>query len=132
MIRVVTPSLSLPAGRQTGTIIADNRLWAMRGWRISPAIGACHYCGMWKPETEAGIELAISEGNLAESHSLDAKALTGDTDGARRNTARDLDRLGGFEIIAAGIELQLRPNSIQHVPDAVLMASRRRALGFAL
>ncbi len=44
----------------------------------------------WEPADEAAILLAIREGTLAESVHLDVKRQVGSTDGARRETARDL------------------------------------------
>ena len=45
---------------------------------------------MLKVESEAQIRLAIEDGNLAESHHLEAKAEVGATEGKRKETAKDL------------------------------------------
>lgn len=47
-------------------------------------------CMHWEPRHEDDIRLAIAEGNLLENTYLDVKRETGDTDGARRETAADL------------------------------------------
>jgi hypothetical protein len=45
---------------------------------------------MWIPKTEAEIQRAIDEGALAENQHLDVKKSTGDSEGGRKETAKDL------------------------------------------
>jgi len=51
---------------------------------------------VWTPTSEAEIQLAIGEGGLAESVSLDVKRSTGHRDSERRDTAKDLAAFGLF------------------------------------
>ncbi|GAA4193311.1 hypothetical protein GCM10022288_26900 [Gryllotalpicola kribbensis] len=74
---------------------------------------------MWIPRDEHDIQLAIDEGNLAESHYLDAKASSGDTPGARAETARDLASFaidGGVLLIGVAEDKQSRTFSTSPVP----------------
>lgn len=45
---------------------------------------------MWEPFTENQLRLAVEDGNLTESVALDCKREIGSTDGARRETAKDV------------------------------------------
>lgn len=45
---------------------------------------------LWVPANEEAVTAALAQGTFAESHWTDAKAITGDTDGERKETARDI------------------------------------------
>lgn len=45
---------------------------------------------MWQPLTESDIALAIADGNLYESSSIDVKREVGDSPSSRRETAKDI------------------------------------------
>lgn len=79
---------------------------------------------MWIPSSEGAIRQAIEQGTFVESHFLDAKAITGDTDGERKETARDLASFsldGGVLVIGVSEDKKASTFSLAPVCLAGLM-----------
>ena len=74
---------------------------------------------MWEPQSEDDLLLAIAEGTLTESASLDVKAETGSTDSSRRETAKDLASFaidGGALLIGIAEDKNARAFSLAPIP----------------
>jgi hypothetical protein len=77
----------------------------------------------WQPRTPADVQAAIDDGSLRERHWLDAKAMVGSKDGARKETARDLASFandGGALLIGVAEDKQTRVLSVAPVDFAGL------------
>ena len=73
---------------------------------------------MWTPTSENEILRAIDAGNLQESVSLDVKRLVGDSDGERRETAKDLASFaidGGSLLIGVDEDKKARSFSVHPI-----------------
>jgi hypothetical protein len=69
----------------------------------------------WQPRTIAGVHDAIDDGTLAERHWLDAKSMIKSTDGASKETARDLVSFandGGALLVGVAEDKQTRALSV--------------------
>lgn len=89
---------------------------------------------MWTPRTQSDIELAISEGSIAENAYLDVKRESGDTAGSRAETAKDLASFalnGGALLIGvaenkAERTFQLAPQPLAGLPEKLEQIATNR------
>lgn len=80
---------------------------------------------MWSPTSERDLQLAIAEGSLIESHTVEVKERSGSTDGERKETARDLASFaidGGVIILGiaedkAARQFRLAPQPLEQLTE---------------
>jgi hypothetical protein len=73
----------------------------------------------WTPSSESDIQLAIDEGTLTESAYFEVKRSTGEADGERKETARDLASFalsGGAILIGVAEDKAARTFSLAPQP----------------
>ena len=74
---------------------------------------------LWQPQTLADVQTAIDDGTLREGHWFDAKEHVGDSDAAKKETARDLASFandGGIYLIGVAEDKTTQTFSLTPIP----------------